>query len=91
MLRGMAEPEGLRAAISRVDEELERSQRLDPDTRERVRAALAEIHAALDAERAPREDHQNDLVELVEQFAEDHPTLSAALGRLADSLSKLGI
>jgi hypothetical protein len=85
----MGEPE-LREAIEQVDEVLAHSG-LEEERRERVRAALAELHAALEGSSTPEEHQRENLFELVEQFAEEHPGLSEALGRVADVLARMGI
>jgi hypothetical protein len=82
--------DGLRTAIEHVDRELAAAS-LDPATRDRIRAALEELHAALEEGQATGGRHRDTFVELVEHFAEDHPALSAALGRVAHALSSLGI
>jgi hypothetical protein len=82
--------DGLRAAIEHVDRELAEAS-LDPETRDRIRAALEELHAALEEGGEPGSRHRDTFFELVEHFAEDHPALSAALGRVANALSSLGI
>ena len=82
--------DGLRAAIDQLDEELAAAS-LDPATRERVRSALCELHAALEGDHAPEGRHRDTFFELVGHFAEEHPALSAALGRVVDALARLGI
>ncbi len=87
--------ESVRGALGHVERELEAAERLDPETRERVAAALGEMRAALEREEAAlrerREEHEQGLLEMVEHFAESHPALSASLGRLVDILAKMGI
>ncbi len=85
--------DGIDTAIQHVREELARSREPDDPTRVRIEAALREIREALREERpgpAP-ESSRDALFESMEHFAEEHPALSASLGRLVDILAKMGI
>ncbi|MDJ0787297.1 MAG: DUF4404 family protein [Myxococcota bacterium] len=76
-------------ALEKLEGILAESSDLEPERRERVDRALQEMHEAVEVEGG---SHPPDsLMELATHFAEEHPRLSEALGRVADALAKLGI
>jgi DNA repair exonuclease SbcCD ATPase subunit len=87
--------EQLRQRIEELEEELEQTESIDADARDRLTGVLEEIRRAL-AESAEKSDEEGEslverLNEATRQFEESHPTLTTMVGRIADSLSNLGI
>lgn len=75
---------------------LETTQDLDASDREELDAAIAEIRATLDStqkqnQAADAETLRGRLGAAVERFEGRHPELTQLVGRLADSLSELGV
>jgi chromosome segregation ATPase len=87
--------EQLRTRIEELLEELERTDAVDAEARDRLTRVLEEIRGAVDRnadeEREEGESLVDRLNEAKRQFEESHPTLTAMVGRIADSLSSLGI
>jgi len=87
--------EQLRNRIQELLDELEEGEALDEEARERLTDVLEEIRSAVDAGGDREDDDGESLVdrlnEATRQFEESHPTLTAMVGRIADSLSNLGI
>ena len=87
------EKDRLREDLLRLKQELERSDSLDPDSRARLAEITADIESLLESEEAgaPHESLADRLRSAAEHFEESHPTLTAAVGRIADALSAIGI
>lgn len=87
--------EQLRHRIQELVEELEQSDAVDADARERLTGLLDEIQTALEGAGEASDDGDETLVDrlndVTRQFEESHPTLTAMVGRIAESLSNLGI
>jgi len=86
--------ERLREDLDRLRAELERSSALDPKARELLEDLARDIEGHLESTGAA--DHtQDSLVDRLRSatghFEESHPNLTAAVGRIADALSALGI
>lgn len=89
--------ETLRRRVAALREQLENAGDLDPELREQLRSAIAEIEEGLaragGAGEAP--DLSGSLRErfgqALERFEGAHPRLTAALGRVIDALADLGI
>jgi hypothetical protein len=88
----MKEKERLREDLRRLDE-LARSSALDPAARARLAEIARDIEALLDEGEAgeTRESLVERLRSAAEHFEESHPSLTAAVGRIADALAALGI
>jgi hypothetical protein len=75
--------------------ELEQIEAVDQDARDRLASVLEDIRAAVaeSGEEAPDEHASllERLNEAAQHFEESHPNLTAMVGRVADSLSNLGI
>jgi Asp-tRNA(Asn)/Glu-tRNA(Gln) amidotransferase C subunit len=87
--------EQLRERIQELLGELEQIEAVDPEARDRLASVLHEIREAVreGSEEAP-DEHESlleRLNEATQHFKESHPTLTAMVGRVADSLSNLGI
>jgi hypothetical protein len=82
----------LHETLEQLHDELEQTRSLDPDSRAQLEELLVEIRALLD--RSGGGDHAS-FVERLRQatrhFEESHPTLTAAVGRVADALANMGI
>jgi len=80
--------------IQELLDELEKVRPADPEKRERLERVLHDIRAAV-AE-SEQEAHEHETLrerfdEATLQFEESYPTLTAVIGRVADSLANLGI
>ncbi len=87
------ETERLKEDLLRMRQELERSDSLAPDTRARLEEIAADIESMLESEER-REGHESladRLRSAADHFEESHPSLTAAVGRIADALSAIGI
>jgi len=87
--------EQLRTRIQELLDELESGERLDVEARDRLTNVLEEIRGAVDEDGDRGDDEGESLVdrlnEATRHFEESHPTLTAMVGRIAESLSNLGI
>ena len=87
--------EQLRERIQELLGELEQIETTDQEARDRLASVLHDIREAVadsgeDASGA-HESLLERLNEATRHFKESHPTLTAMVGRVADSLSNLGI
>jgi len=86
----------LHETLQQLHEELGRASRVDPESERLLRELMADI-SKLIGERgsgeAPAESGGivDRLVEASKDFEEQHPGLVAAIGRLADALSRIGV
>ena len=75
--------------------ELEQVEAADQAARERLTNVLDEIRQAIEEVGEQAADSEESLLERLNEaarhFGESHPTLTAMVGRVADSLSNLGI
>lgn len=88
--------ERLISLLDEVQKELEADQehgRLDDETVERLREVDADIRAWLDDEEDDRdpEAFRGPAQRALARFGADHPTLTAVLNQVADTLGKMGI
>lgn len=84
----------LRADLERLQEELERSPGVDPKARELVSEIARDVEALLESAASSDDDKEtlaDRLRSAAGHFEESHPSLTAAVGRIADALSALGI
>jgi len=85
----------LRERIQELLGELEQVKAVDPGARDRLAAVVEEIRSAVengDEDGSKADDSLLErLNEATRHFEESHPTLTAMVGRVADSLSNLGI
>jgi hypothetical protein len=85
----------LNQRIQELLDELEQVETADPGAREHLTSVLNDIRSMV-SESEPKhaddgESLRERLNEATRHFEESHPTLTAMLGRVADSLSALGI
>jgi hypothetical protein len=87
--------ERLHDAMRDLHKALGTMQDLDESDRDELTAAIAEIRATLDSTEQDLADSDGTirgrLVAAVERFEDRHPKLTQLVGRLADSLSELGV
>jgi hypothetical protein len=85
----------LRATLEELQRALEEPSAVDAESRELLNELLEDIRTLL--ARAPEEREQADaslldrLAEIARRFEKSHPSLTAAVGRVANALSNLGI
>jgi ElaB/YqjD/DUF883 family membrane-anchored ribosome-binding protein len=82
----------------RIQELLDELEQIDTEeaaARERLTQVLRDIRDAIEATDGAVPDRSDSLIERLNdatrQFEESHPTLTAMVGRVAESLSNLGI
>jgi len=85
----------LRQRIQELLDELEQIDTEEAAARERLTHVLQDIREAIEATDEAAPDRGDSLIERLNDatrnFEETHPTLTAMVGRLAESLSNLGI
>jgi hypothetical protein len=79
--------------LEQLHAELHRSHGLDDRSRERLASALSDIEDLLKRAETgkPPESIMERLREAIGVFEQTHPTLTAAIGRVADTLANMGI
>jgi hypothetical protein len=86
----------LTATLNDLRAELAKVGELDPQERDRIRTALAEIQAALETKQSPTAvpAGSSGLIDRLGDAAlrleESHPALSSAIGNLAGMLGQMG-
>jgi len=92
--RGPVPREQLGKRIEELLDELEKVEPADPTARDRLAHVLRDIRTVV-AESEQESDQHESLRERFDEaarhFEESHPTLTAVVGRVADSLANLGI
>jgi hypothetical protein len=84
----------LRQALDRLNTELQRADTIDARSRELLHTALRDIEDLLERNQkrgAQPESIVEQLREAVTSFETTHPTLTSAIGRVADALAAIGI
>ena len=85
----------LREHLEHLHSELASTEAIDDRSRELLGEVLGDIQTLLDRSSQDRSQEPEGLVERLRdatrQFEETHPTLAAAVGRVMDALSNLGI
>jgi hypothetical protein len=83
----------LKERLNELQEMLEKTEQIDPETRKLVRDLDEEVNRLLDPE-SPDDDFESvvDHARAVEaRFAVDHPVAERFLREIVDALSKVGI
>ena len=84
--------DALKKKLNQLQEQMADGEPLDAQERATLDDVLVQIEAMLEAE---DNDDDDSLAERVReaglQFEESHPNLTAAIGAVADALSRLGI
>ena len=84
--------EKLRETLEELEAELQSLESLDPETRDMLAEAAADIQAALHKDDAAEHHTISErLRDTVQEFEADHPTLAGVLNRLIDGLGQMGI
>lgn len=83
--------EEIRQTLTRLHEELESADRVEPGLKALLKEVDADIHKILGSDAEPAEGLRERVEELVAQFAAAHPQADRFLHELVDSLGKLGI
>jgi uncharacterized membrane-anchored protein YjiN (DUF445 family) len=87
--------EQIRERIQELLGELEQIEAVDQEARDRLASVLHDIREAVGESGEEASDEHESLLERLNEatqhFKESHPTLTAMVGRVADSLSNLGI
>jgi acyl-coenzyme A synthetase/AMP-(fatty) acid ligase len=84
----------LRESIAHLREELSAGEPLSPEDRAQLESVLGEVSGILESDGkhdAGSGGKFDELPSLVRRFESTHPKLAVVLGRIADSLSQLGI
>jgi hypothetical protein len=83
----------LREFIHHLRDELAGGEPLSKQDRARLEGVLGEVSELLESEAKPSTGSElfEELREFAERFEESHPAMAIVLGRIADSLSQLGI
>jgi len=84
----------LRVSIQHLQDELTSGEPLSNEDRAELETVLGEVTEILDSEQSEASSEGRsfgELPTLVERFESTHPKLAVVLGRIADSLSQLGI
>ncbi len=92
------EADKLRATLAELHTELEGVSQDDPEVRQLLQTALAEIQQTLDSESESESAAAAEDQSLVERlggaakhYEDTHPNVSGTLGGLIDALSRMGI
>lgn len=85
----------LRETLEQLHQELESTDRVDSQARELLEEVLSGIQDVLHREEGPSGEEHSSLVdrltEATQRFEKEHPSLTAAVNRVATALSNLGI
>lgn len=82
----------LRELLRELQDELDRADAVEPESRELLRGAVDDIEEALERSDAARDESITDrLNHAVVDFEATHPKLSYTIERLIQSLADLGI
>lgn len=85
----------LREHLEELQSELADAATLDEESKRLIDSVLSDVQELLDRTEPTPAHEPHGLVERLRdatrQFEESHPTLSAAVGRVMDTLSNLGI
>ncbi len=85
--------EELKALLQRLHDELSTTETLDEDAQALLGTVVNDIHSVLGDE--PSEEKDNSLVdrlkEATDDFEEEHPKLTEAVGQVIEALSRMGI
>ena len=90
----MAPRKQLQESIDHIREELSTGDPLSPEDRQLLDNVLGEVSGVIQSEHEEHslaEEFFDDLREMGERFEKTHPKLALVIGRIADSLSQLGI
>ncbi len=85
--------EDLKTLLEKLHAELSNTDSLDADTQTLLGTVVQDIHAVLGDE--PQDDSPQGLVnrlkDATDEFEDEHPKLTEAVGQVIEALSRLGI
>ncbi len=85
----------LRETLARLHEELARGHPIDPEVRHLLVDVVRDIEALVEPSEEESEHTSDSLMarlrEATRHFEESHPSLTSAVGQVADALSRMGI
>jgi len=84
----------LRETLEQIHHEMEKTRFVDATDERVLRELLDDVQRLLDAVEQRAEHHESireRLAHLMDRFEEEHPTLAANMGRLADALGRLAV
>jgi hypothetical protein len=84
-------PEHLRETLADLHRELAATEAIDAELDSELRATLEEIRAKLAGDEALEQPLLERVRDLMLRFEGAHPTLSEAVGRVVQTLARLGI
>ena len=89
------EKPALRETLQQLHDELEETPQIDDNIRELLHSVMQDIRHVIETQESQPTPHPQSLIDRLEevttQFELSHPRLTAAVGRLIDSLSSMGI
>lgn len=78
--------------LAQLRKEVAGARELSEGQRARMEALQKQIEERLASDQVPDEEHPRELVrDYIDEFQRSHPTLTMVLGRILDSLNKMGI
>ena len=77
--------------LAELRKEVAGATELSAAQRARMEALREQIEASLEAEEAPPDSPRELVRDYIDEFQRTHPTLTMTLGRILDSLNKMGI
>lgn len=85
--------EELKALLQRLHDELSTTDSLDEDAQALLGTVVNDIHTVLGEETSEDTDHSfvDRLKEVTDDFEEEHPKLTEAVGQVIEALSRMGI
>lgn len=85
----------LRDTLEKLHQELEHTNDLDDESRQRLKHLMGDIRLTLDREQAPSAEHYeslgDQLMDGIQRYEVSHPGLTAAMRHALDILSGAGI
>jgi hypothetical protein len=83
----------LRDNLEQLHHEIEKAKFVDANDERLLRELLDDIHRLLESKERGEQDESltERLGHAIEQFEESHPTLTANLARLSDSLGRIAV
>jgi len=84
----------LRETLDELHRELESTESVEAADRAALERVARDLHELLDREEHEPEEHESlldQLREATQRFEEEHPSLTAAINRVATALSNIGI
>jgi len=77
--------------LAELRKEVAGASELSAAQRARMDALREQIEASLEGEQAPPDSPREVVRDYIDEFQRTHPTLTLTLGRILDSLNKMGI